>query len=56
MVPAGSDAAITTGLSGPVRPAAAYFCKHPMEQMTDDEAWIALNQFIRSSFAEQRSE
>jgi myo-inositol-1-phosphate synthase len=36
------------GLAGPVRPAAAYFCKHPFEQMTDDDAWDALEQFIRA--------
>jgi myo-inositol-1-phosphate synthase len=37
------------GLAGPVRPAAAYFCKHPLEQMTDDDAWDALEQFIRAA-------
>ena len=36
------------GVAGPVKPAAAYFCKHPMEQMTDDHAWEALEQFIRA--------
>ena len=36
------------GLAGPVKPAAAYFCKHPLEQMTDDDAWEALEQFIRA--------
>jgi myo-inositol-1-phosphate synthase len=34
------------GLAGPVMPAAAYFCKHPPEQMTDDEAYTALEAFI----------
>ena len=34
------------GLAGPVKPAAAYFCKHPLEQMTDDDAWAALERFI----------
>ncbi len=34
------------GLSGPVKPAAAYFCKHPPEQVTDDEAYSALERFI----------
>ena len=34
------------GLAGPITPAAAYFCKHPPEQMSDDEAWAALEQFI----------
>jgi myo-inositol-1-phosphate synthase len=36
------------GLAGPVKPAAAYFCKHPLDQMTDDDAWDALEQFIRA--------
>jgi myo-inositol-1-phosphate synthase len=35
------------GLSGPVHPAAAYFCKHPPVQTTDDEAHEALERFIR---------
>lgn len=34
------------GLAGPIHPAAAYFCKHPPEQMTDDAAHIALEAFI----------
>jgi myo-inositol-1-phosphate synthase len=34
------------GLAGPVKPAAAYFCKHPPEQLTDDEAFAALERFI----------
>ncbi|HEY0043558.1 MAG TPA: inositol-3-phosphate synthase [Allosphingosinicella sp.] len=35
------------GLSGPIHPAAAYFCKHPPEQITDDEAYEQLESFIR---------
>ena len=35
------------GLAGPIHPAAAYFCKHPPEQMTDGEAFEALEAFIR---------
>jgi myo-inositol-1-phosphate synthase len=35
------------GLSGPIHPAAAYFCKHPPKQITDDEAHEALERFIR---------
>jgi myo-inositol-1-phosphate synthase len=35
------------GLAGPVHPAAAYFCKHPPQQMTDDAAHEALEAFIR---------
>jgi len=34
------------GLAGPIHPAAAYFCKHPPRQMTDDEAFAALEAFI----------
>jgi myo-inositol-1-phosphate synthase len=34
------------GLAGPVKPAAAYFCKHPPEQLTDDEAFSAVERFI----------
>jgi myo-inositol-1-phosphate synthase len=34
------------GLAGPIHPAAAYFCKHPPEQMTDDQAHEALARFI----------
>lgn len=34
------------GLAGPVHPAASYFCKHPPRQLTDDEAWSALETFI----------
>jgi myo-inositol-1-phosphate synthase len=35
------------GLSGPIHPAAAYFCKHPPEQVSDDEAFEELERFIR---------
>jgi myo-inositol-1-phosphate synthase len=35
------------GLAGPIHPAAAYFCKHPPVQTTDDEAHEALERFIR---------
>ena len=34
------------GLGGVIHPAAAYFCKHPPEQMTDDAAHAALEAFI----------
>ncbi len=40
------------GLRGPVIPAAAYFCKHPPEQMTDDQAFELLEAFIRGEAAE----
>jgi myo-inositol-1-phosphate synthase len=35
------------GLAGPIKPVAAYFCKHPPEQMPDDAAYDALEAFIR---------
>jgi myo-inositol-1-phosphate synthase len=35
------------GMSGPIYPAAAYFCKHPPRQITDDEAYEDLERFIR---------
>ena len=34
------------GMAGPVLPAAAWFCKHPPVQMTDDEAHQAVEAFI----------
>jgi myo-inositol-1-phosphate synthase len=34
-------------IGGPIHPAAAYFCKHPPVQMTDDEAYEELEAFIR---------
>ena len=34
------------GLGGPIDPASAYFCKHPPEQMTDDQAHAALEAFL----------
>ena len=37
------------GLGGPIHPAAAYFCKHPPRQMTDDQAYEALEAFIRGA-------
>jgi len=39
------------GLSGPIHPASAYFCKHPPVQMTDDEAHEQLEAFIRGDVA-----
>jgi myo-inositol-1-phosphate synthase len=35
------------GIAGPIYPAAAYFCKHPPKQITDDEAYEQLEAFIR---------
>jgi myo-inositol-1-phosphate synthase len=34
------------GLSGPIHPAASFFCKHPPEQVSDDAAHAALEAFI----------
>jgi len=34
------------GMGGPIHPAAAFFCKHPPEQMPDDAAHAALERFI----------
>jgi myo-inositol-1-phosphate synthase len=34
------------GMAGPIHPAAAFFCKHPPEQMPDDLAHAALEAFI----------
>ena len=34
------------GLKGPIDAASAYFCKHPPRQMTDDEAYEAVEAFI----------
>src|SRR4051794_6134433 len=34
------------GLAGPIIPVAAAYCKHPPEQMTDDDAFAALEAFI----------
>ena len=36
------------GAAGPVEPAAAFFCKHPPRQFTDDEAFELLEAFIGS--------
>lgn len=35
------------GIGGPIHPASAWFCKHPPVQMTDDEAYDAVERFIR---------
>ncbi|PVX29323.1 inositol-3-phosphate synthase [Sphingomonas pokkalii] len=38
--------ALDRGLSGAILPAAAWFCKHPPEQMPDDVAYAAVQAFI----------
>ena len=43
--------ALDRGIGGPVHPAAAYFCKHPPQQMTDDRAHEALEAFINGDGA-----
>ncbi|MFL6759120.1 inositol-3-phosphate synthase [Sphingomonas sp.] len=40
--------ALDRGQSGPINAPAAYFCKHPPEQMTDDLAQHAVEEFILS--------
>ena len=34
------------GLAGPIDAAASYFCKHPPNQMSDDQAWAELETFL----------
>ena len=41
--------AMDRGLAGPIYPAAAFFCKHPPVQMTDDKAHAALEAFIEGA-------
>ena len=41
--------ALDRGLGGPVIAPAAFFCKHPPEQMTDDQALTATEEFIRGA-------
>lgn len=38
--------ALDRGQAGPINAPAAYFCKHPPEQMTDDLAQLAVEEFI----------
>src|SRR3546814_5122731 len=39
------------GLGGPILAPAAYFCKHPPEQMPDDKAFNAVEAFIADAAA-----
>jgi myo-inositol-1-phosphate synthase len=39
--------ALDRGIAGPIEGASAFFCKHPLKQMTDDQAHAALEDFIR---------
>jgi myo-inositol-1-phosphate synthase len=45
--------ALDRGMSGPVHAAASAFCKHPPLQLTDDEAFVELERFIRATNKEQ---
>jgi len=47
--------ALDRGEGGPVEAAAAYFCKHPPVQMTDDEALQAIEAFIRDEQQSRRA-
>lgn len=38
--------ALDRRLGGAIEPASAWLCKHPPRQMTDDDAWAAMAQFI----------
>ena len=37
------------GIGGVIDPASAYFCKHPRNQMTDDQAQLAVEDFIKAA-------
>jgi len=39
--------ALDRGLGGPVLAPSSYFCKHPPEQITDDEAYDAVEAFVK---------
>lgn len=41
--------ALDRGLGGPILAPSAWFCKHPPEQMTDDDAHAEVETFIRSA-------
>jgi len=38
--------ALDRGIGGVLQAPSAYFCKHPLQQFTDDEAYVMLEQFI----------
>jgi len=46
--------ALDRGIGGAINPPAAFFCKHPPVQMTDDEALTATEAFIRGDQPPQR--
>jgi myo-inositol-1-phosphate synthase len=43
--------ALDRGLGGPILTPSSYFCKHPPEQITDDEAFSRLEAFIAGTAA-----
>ena len=47
--------ALLNGLSGPLEGPSAYFCKHPMKQYTDDQAYNMVEAFIRANSAKLRA-
>jgi len=47
--------ALDRGLGGVLEAPAAYFCKHPPKQFTDDEAYQLVNQFIADGAALPRA-
>ena len=38
--------ALMRGQGGVLKAPSAYFCKHPPEQLTDDEAYLSVERFI----------
>ena len=39
--------ALIRGQSGILEAPSAYFCKHPLKQVTDDEAYTMMEEFIK---------
>ena len=48
--------ALDRGLSGAIIPACAWLCKHPPEQMNDDDAYAALEAFLAQETAPRLKE
>ncbi len=47
--------ALDRGEAGPLRGPSAFFCKHPPEQFTDDEAFYLVSEFVKGHEREPRS-
>jgi myo-inositol-1-phosphate synthase len=47
--------ALDAGMSGPIEPAAAWTMKHPPRQMIDNEARLAMEEFVAEAVALRRS-